>query len=118
MPNVSGSRIEIVATGPMPGNTPTRLPTRTPRKQNIRLCGSSATPTPYQSSVTAVEITGSPHAAPAEPCGARCEALLSAALGPTERGPLAQETKKCQDAAEPDRHETGAHSGEAAEFIA
>jgi len=35
-------RIEIVATGPMPGqHVPTRLPTRTPRgSQYIRLCGS------------------------------------------------------------------------------
>ena len=46
IPKVSGSRMEMVATGPIPGSTPTRLPTSTPRKQYIRLCGSSATPKP------------------------------------------------------------------------
>ena len=40
MPKVSGSRIEMVATGPRPGSTPTMLPTNTPRKtphQVVRL---------------------------------------------------------------------------------
>ncbi len=60
MPKVSGNRIEMVASGPMPGSTPTMLPTSTPMKQNIRLCGSSATPKPYQRSVSAVVITGRP----------------------------------------------------------
>ena len=55
---VSGNRIDMVATGPMPGSTPTRLPTSTPRKQYIRLCGSSATPKPYQRSCSAVPIMG------------------------------------------------------------
>ena len=50
----------MVASGPMPGSTPTMLPTSTPMKQNIRLCGSSATPKPYQRSVSAVVITGRP----------------------------------------------------------
>ena len=56
MPNVSGSRIETVASGPMPGSTPTMLPTSTPMKHHIRFCGSSATPNPYQRSVRAVPI--------------------------------------------------------------
>ena len=60
IPKVSGSRIEMVASGPMPGSTPTMLPTSTPMKHHIRLCGSSATPKPYQRSVSAVAITGRP----------------------------------------------------------
>ena len=55
MPKVSGNRIEMVASGPMPGSTPTMLPTNTPMKHHITLCGSSATPKPYQRSVSAVE---------------------------------------------------------------
>ena len=54
MPKVSGSRIEMVASGPMPGSTPTMLPTSTPMKHQTMLCGSSATPKPYQRSVSAV----------------------------------------------------------------
>ena len=54
MPKVSGNKIEMVASGPMPGNTPTMLPTSTPMKHHIRLCGSKATPKPYQRSVRAV----------------------------------------------------------------
>src|SRR4051794_7458410 len=57
IPKVSGSKIEIVASGPMPGSTPTMLPTSTPMKHHMRFCGSSATPKPYQRSVSAVEIT-------------------------------------------------------------
>src|SRR4051794_14813559 len=56
MPNVSGSRIEIVASGPMPGRTPTMLPISTPTKHQSRLWGSSATPKPYQRSVSACWI--------------------------------------------------------------
>src|SRR6202012_5373086 len=48
MPKVSGSSTEMVASGPMPGNTPTMLPTSTPTKHHMRFCGSSATPKPYQ----------------------------------------------------------------------
>ena len=61
MPKVSGSRIEMVASGPMPGSTPTMLPTSTPTKHHIRLCGSSATPKPYQRSVSAVSDHRPPH---------------------------------------------------------
>ena len=42
MPKVVGSRIEMVATGPKPGITPTRVPIRTPIKQKKRFMGSSA----------------------------------------------------------------------------
>ena len=48
--------------GPMPGSTPTMLPTSTPTKHHIRLCGSSATPKPYQRSVRAVPDHQKPHA--------------------------------------------------------
>ena len=61
MPKVSGSRIEMVASGPMPGSTPTMLPTSTPTKQNIRLCGSSATPKPYIRSVMRLSYHWPPH---------------------------------------------------------
>src|SRR5947208_3627068 len=60
MPKVSGSRIEMVASGPMPGSTPTMLPTSTPTKHQSRLCGSSATPKPYQRSVSACWIMAAP----------------------------------------------------------
>jgi hypothetical protein len=45
-PNVTGSRIAIVADGPRPGRTPTSMPTSTPIRQNRRLVGSSTTPKP------------------------------------------------------------------------
>src|SRR5499427_11136237 len=48
MPKVSGSKIEMVASGPIPGSTPTMLPTSTPTKHHKILCGSKATPKPYQ----------------------------------------------------------------------
>src|SRR6516165_3354953 len=61
MPNVSGSKTEIVASGPMPGRTPTMLPTSTPTKHHMMFCGSKATPKPYQRSVRAVaSISQSP----------------------------------------------------------
>src|ERR1043165_1861637 len=56
MPKVSGSRIEMVASGPMPGSTPTMLPTSTPTKHQNRLCRSSATVKPYQRSLRACPI--------------------------------------------------------------
>src|SRR5690349_10280942 len=49
----------MVASGPMPGSTPTMLPTRTPMKHHSRLCGSSATPKPYQRSWRACAIMAS-----------------------------------------------------------
>jgi hypothetical protein len=36
---VEGRRREMVATGPNPGKTPTRVPIRTPKKQKNRLLG-------------------------------------------------------------------------------
>ncbi|CUK05541.1 Uncharacterised protein [Achromobacter sp. 2789STDY5608615] len=36
---------------PMPGNTPMRLPTSTPKNDHIRLWSWNATPKPYQRSV-------------------------------------------------------------------
>src|SRR5688572_24091216 len=43
---VSGSSIAIVASGPMPGSTPIRVPSSTPMKQNQRFCSVSATVNP------------------------------------------------------------------------
>src|SRR6476660_3799610 len=45
-PKVTGSRIEMPASGPMPGSTPTRVPTRQPRNAYQRLDGSNATEKP------------------------------------------------------------------------
>src|SRR6266513_4657900 len=44
--NVNESRNATAPTGPKPGNTPTRVPTSEPRKQNNRLFGVSATEKP------------------------------------------------------------------------
>src|ERR1700692_3935211 len=38
-PKVTGSRIEMPDSGPMPGNTPTNVPTRQPRNAYQRLSG-------------------------------------------------------------------------------
>src|SRR5687767_9020191 len=43
---VSGSSIAMVASGPMPGSTPIRVPSSTPMKQNQRFCSVSATVKP------------------------------------------------------------------------
>jgi hypothetical protein len=37
--NVAGRRMAIAPRGPRPGSTPTRVPMRTPRKQNRRFRG-------------------------------------------------------------------------------
>src|SRR5215204_4387828 len=44
--NVIGSSIAIVASGPIPGNTPMRVPRKHPMKQNHRFCSVKATPKP------------------------------------------------------------------------
>src|SRR5215210_6371429 len=44
--NVIGSSIAIVASGPMPGNTPISVPRKQPMKQNHRFCSVNATPNP------------------------------------------------------------------------
>src|SRR5216683_6980216 len=45
-PNVIGSSIATVAMVPMPGNTPTSVPTRAPIRHSRRLIGLKATPKP------------------------------------------------------------------------
>src|SRR5436190_24338779 len=45
-PKVNGSSMATVATGPMPGSTPTRVPRKQPMKQYRRFCQLSATPSP------------------------------------------------------------------------
>ena len=45
-PKVSGSRIEMPASGPMPGSMPTSVPTRQPTKANHSTSGRSATEKP------------------------------------------------------------------------
>src|SRR5215213_3615087 len=47
-PNVIGSSIAIVASGPMPGNTPISVPTSAPMRQRPILVGVTATPKPNQ----------------------------------------------------------------------
>src|SRR4030042_1100368 len=46
MLNVSGSSIAMVASGPMPGKTPIRVPRKQPMKQYRRFCRENATPNP------------------------------------------------------------------------
>src|SRR4249919_687882 len=45
-PNVTGNRMEMPASGPMPGKTPTSVPTKQPRNAYHRLVGSKATEKP------------------------------------------------------------------------
>src|SRR6185295_7282909 len=45
-PNVTGRSIEMPASGPMPGKTPTSVPTRQPRNAYHKLLGSKATEKP------------------------------------------------------------------------
>src|SRR5262249_17303533 len=45
-PNVTGSRIEMPDNGPMPGSTPTSVPTRQPRNAYQTLSSCSATENP------------------------------------------------------------------------
>src|SRR5882757_4095538 len=45
-PKVTGSRIEMPDSGPMPGSTPTSVPTRQPRKAYQRLSGWKAMANP------------------------------------------------------------------------
>ena len=48
-PKVIGSRIEMPASGPMPGSTPTSVPTRQPRNAYQSTAGCSATEKPKPS---------------------------------------------------------------------
>ena len=50
-PKVTGSRIEMPASGPMPGSTPTSVPTRQPRNAYQRLYGCKATEKPSSEAV-------------------------------------------------------------------
>jgi hypothetical protein len=54
---VMGNKREMAATGPNPGNTPTRVPKNTPIKQNIRLEGVTATLNPKMILSKMVEST-------------------------------------------------------------
>jgi hypothetical protein len=45
-PNVTGRRIEMPDSGPMPGRTPTKVPTRQPSTAYQRFSGASATENP------------------------------------------------------------------------
>src|SRR6516165_7893821 len=46
-PNVIGSSMAMVATGPTPGSTPISVPTRAPIRQNKTFIGESATAKPW-----------------------------------------------------------------------
>src|SRR5918999_5081572 len=50
--NVMGSSNAIVAVGPMPGRTPTSVPSKTPRKQKKRFSGANAVVMPRPRSAT------------------------------------------------------------------
>src|SRR5512143_2900180 len=45
-PNVTGNRMEMPASGPMPGRTPTNVPTRQPMNAYHALAGARATEKP------------------------------------------------------------------------
>jgi len=45
---VAGKRIDIAPIGPIPGSTPTKVPMKTPRKQNRRFSGSRASEKPVK----------------------------------------------------------------------
>ena len=47
-PNVIGSSMAMVASDPMPGNTPISVPTSAPIKQRNTFMGVTATPIPSQ----------------------------------------------------------------------
>src|SRR6185312_14231145 len=57
-PNVTGNRIEMPASGPMPGSTPTRVPTRQPRNAYQALWGSNATEKPSRRLCSVVSKAG------------------------------------------------------------
>src|SRR5664279_1728700 len=58
-PNVIGNNIATVAIVPMPGSTPTSVPTRAPIRQSSRLVGDTATPKP-RARFEKISITPSP----------------------------------------------------------
>src|ERR1700755_1779683 len=63
MEYVSGSRIEIVASGPRPGSRPTSVPTTHPMAQYIRLCRVRACEKPNARLwMTSMSVQGQVHA--------------------------------------------------------
>src|SRR5262245_12963322 len=65
-PKVIGSRIEMPASGPMPGSTPTSVPTRQPRNAYHSTAGCSATEKPSQR-LSSAPIANRPNQLPSEP---------------------------------------------------
>src|SRR5215204_4570751 len=59
-PYVIGSSIAMVATGPMPGNTPIRVPTSAPTRHRRRFCGVAATLMPNHRLFRSSIMAGSP----------------------------------------------------------
>ena len=57
---VIGRSIAIVASGPMPGSTPIRVPSRTPMKQTKREAGVSACLKPEEDAVPDVHRRAAP----------------------------------------------------------
>jgi len=66
-PNVTGSRMLIPDSGPMPGSTPTSVPTRQPRKPYHSTSGRSATENP-SIRLSKVSNAASPFQKPRMPC--------------------------------------------------
>src|SRR5205085_8562436 len=64
-PKVIGSRIEMPDSGPMPGSTPTRVPTRQPRNAYHSMSGCSATEKPCSRLASVLSI-GRPFASELE----------------------------------------------------
>src|SRR5262245_38299251 len=60
-PKVIGSSIAMVATVPMPGRTPTRVPTSAPSRQNRMLYGLAATWKPIQRFARSSDMMTHPH---------------------------------------------------------
>src|SRR5262249_19261825 len=104
-PKVIGSNIAMVATVPMPGRTPTRVPTSAPSRQNRMLYGLAATWKPIQRFARSSDMMTHPHSEEARPelerqfeqnheqqpaerrhCRSRDQALDPAHLGRTEDG--------------------------------
>src|SRR5476651_1394969 len=73
MAKVSGSKMEIAESTPMPGSTPTRLPISTPAKHHITLCSARATLKPCMRSARPVAFIA--RAPRGESCGATSEHL-------------------------------------------
>ena len=59
-PKVMGSSIAMVATEPMPGSTPIKVPTRAPIMQNSRFIGENATPKPRARFAMSSDMTAYP----------------------------------------------------------